>query len=269
MPTKFSSVFLLALLLCLSALAGCATKLPQTTPLSPGQQQEAEHFLVSFLQVPRPTAVDADVRLGWDVFGSKGSVDASLQLQQPAFLRFSATDPLGRSLLLAVSDGASFTMVDNRIGRIYQGKTGSKFWQSYIPQTILAEDLFYFLGGLLPNVEMKAIGAAQDLELTGFWYVWKDNRSLTHHVLLDRRSKEMTRHLLFDPRGDLILEMTYSAYSGARESGFNWPRHLRMTGSAITGTLTVHVNKTYSHGRLAAAIFHLEPPAHFTVEQVP
>jgi hypothetical protein len=269
MPTKFSRVLLFSLLLCWSVLAGCATKLPQTTPLSPGQQQEAEYFLISFFQSPRPTAVDADVRLGWDVFGSKGSVDASLQLQQPAFLRFSATDPLGRSLLLAVSDGASFTLVDNRIGRIYQGKTDSKFWRSYIPQAILAEDLFYFLGGLLPNVEMKAIGAAQDPERTGFWYVWTDGRSLTHHVLLDRRSKEMTRHLLFDPRGDLILEMTYSAYSGSGDSGFNWPRHLQMTGSAITGALTVQVNTVYAHGPLAPATFHLEPPAHFTVEQVP
>lgn len=269
MPTAFPRVLLLALLLCWSALSGCATKLPQTTPLSSGQQQEAENFLISFFQIPRPAAVDADVRLGWDALGSKGNVNASLQLQQPAFLRFSVTDPLGRSLLLAVSDGASFTLVDNRIGRIYQGKTDSKFWRSYIPQAILPEDLFYFLGGLLPNVEMKAIGAAQDPERTGFWYVWKDGRSLTHYVLLDRRSREMTRHLLFDPRGDLLLEMTYSAYAGARESGFNWPRQLQMKGSAITGTLTMQVNKIYSHGHLAVTTFHLEPPAHFTVEQVP
>ncbi len=269
MRTKLSGVLFFPLLFWLLALSGCASKLPQTQPLGTDQQLEAENFLVSFLQVQRPTAVDADVRLGWDVYGNKGTVDAVLQLQQPTFLRFSANDPLGRSFLLAVSDGASFTVVDNRIGRIYQGKTDSKFWRSYVPPAILAEDLFFFLGGRLPNVEMRAIKPAQDLEQNGFWYVWKDGRSMTHHVLLDRRSKEMNRHLLFDPHQDLVLDMTYSAYSGTRDAGYSWPRYLQITGSAIAGTLTVQVNKVYSYGPLSPTTFHLGQPPHFTIEQVP
>ena len=266
---KLSSFLLLSLLLCLGALSGCATKLPKTTPLAPERQQEAENLFIGFLQVQQPLALDADIRLGWDVLGNKGGVDAVLQLQKPAFLRFSANDPLGRSLFIAVSDGASFTMVDNRIGRIYQGKTDSKFWRSYVHEAILAEDLFFFLSGLLPKVEPHAVKTAQDLEKAGFWYVWKDGRSMTHHVLLDSLSREMLRHLLFNPQGGLVLDITYSAYSASPDSGVNWPRHLQITGNAITGTLTVHVNKVYSHAQQAAALFHLIPPPHFTVEQVP
>jgi hypothetical protein len=107
------------------------------------------------------------------------------------------------------------------------------------------------------------------LEKAGFWYVWKDGRSMTHYVLLDWRSREMLRHLLFDPQGGLVLDITYSAYSVSPDSGFNWPRHLQITGKAITGTLTVQVNKVYSHAQQSAALFHLIPPPHFTVEQVP
>ena len=92
---------------------------------------------------------------------------------------------------------------------------------------------------------------------------------MTHHVLLDSLSREMLRHLLFDPQGDLVLDITYSAYSASPDSGVNWPRHLQITGNAITGTLTVYVNKIYSHAQQAAALFHLIPPPHFTVEQVP
>lgn len=267
--TKSSSVLLLSLLLCLAALSGCATKLPKTTPLTPDRQQEAENLFVAFLQVPQPIALDADIRLGWDVLGSKGGVDATLQVQKPAFLRFSATDPLGRALFIAASDGVSFTLVDNRIGRIYQGKTDSKFWHSYVHEAILTEDLFFFLSGLLPNVAPQAVKTAQDSEDAGFWYVWKDARSMTHHVLLDWRSREMMRHLLFDPQGDLVLGITYSAYSVSPDAGFDWPRHLQITGKAITGMLTVQVKKVYSHTQQAAATFHVVLPPHFTVEQVP
>ena len=269
MRGNFSGGLSVALLFCLLLLSGCATKMPKTAPLAPDQEEEAAALLTSFLRTKPPPALDADIRLGWDILGSKGGVSATLQLQPPAFLRFSATDPLGRALFLVVSDGASFTMVDNRIGRIYQGKTDSKFWHSYVPEALLAEDLFFFLGGMLTKVEMRAVSTAQNVENTGFWYVWKDGRSMTHHVLLDRWRKEMTRHLLFDPQGELVLDLTYSAYSGARSTEYNWPGHLRITGTAVAGTLTVEVEKMYAQTKLAPATFHLVPPAHFTVEQVP
>ncbi len=267
--TKSSSVLLLFLLLCLVTLSGCASKLPKTIPLAAVQQQEADNIFMAFLQVPQPNALDADIRLGWDVLGSKGGVDAVLQLQKPAFLRLSANDPLGRALISVVSDGASFTMVDNRVGRIYQGKTYSNFWRSYVHEAILAEDLFFLLGGLLPRMESNVVKTAQDAEKPGFWYVWKDERSMTHHVLLDWRSREMIRHLLLDPQGDLVLDITYSAYSVSPTARFNWPRHLQITGKAITGTVTVQVNKVYSHAQQVAALFHVIPPQHFIVEQVP
>ncbi len=268
MRRESSGFLFFSLLLSLVVLSGCAAKLPQTLPLGPNQQEEAECLLTSFFQIQRPKALDADLRLGWDVFGHKGSADAILQVQQPAFLRCTVTDPLGRSLLLAVSDGTSFTLVDNRIGCIYQGKTDSEFWYSYMPEDIRPEDLFFLLGGLLPNVEMEAIGTTQNPERTGFWYVWQDSRSLIHHAFLNRRSKEMTRHLLLDARENLLLDIVYSNYSGLRNSGFNWPRHLQLTGTAISGTLTVQINTLYSHRQLAAAIFHLVPPPHFPVEEV-
>jgi hypothetical protein len=259
---------LLSLLFCLLMLSGCATKLPKTTPLAPDQQQEAESLFHSFLLAPKPTALDADIRLGWDVLGSKGGIDATLLLQQPTLLRFSATDPLGRPLLIAVSDGVSFTLVDNRIGRIYKGKTDSKFWHSYVPETLLAEDLFFFLGGLLPNMETRTVKTTQDMEQKGFWYIWKDGRAMTHHVLLDWHNKQITRHLLFDSHEDLVLDMTYSAYSRFQGTDFSWPWHLEITGPAITGRLTVQVKKMYPHTQQAAATFHLVAPPHFTIEQV-
>jgi outer membrane lipoprotein-sorting protein len=269
MPSFWSRFFALAGLVVTLALSGCATKLPQTTPLHADQQQEADGLFSSFVQRQKPRALDADIRIGWDVLGSKGTVDAILQLQQPAYLRFSATDPLGRALYIAVSDGITFTMVDSRIGRVYQGKTGSKFWHTHVPEALTAEDLFYFLSGTLPQGDPKAVSTAQDSQQAGFWYIWKDGRAMVHQVLLARQTREMVRHLLFDPQGDLVLEVAYSSYRGVQENGFNWPRHLQITGKAITGTLTVQIEKIHSHQQLSATAFQLTLPPHYTVEQVP
>ena len=41
-----------------------------------------------------------------------------------------------------------------------------------------------------------------------------------------------------------------------------------MTGSAVSGTLTVHIDTVYGETPLPAATFHLAVPPHFTVEPV-
>jgi hypothetical protein len=255
-------------LCCLLALSGCVGKQPKTLPLGPIEEQEAVTLWSGFVAGKRPSALDADIRLGWDVLGSKGTVSGTLQVQRPALLRFAANDPLGRSLILAVADTTSFTMVDNRIGHVYRGRIDSKFWHSYMPESVAPEDLFYFLGGFVPEGDVFAGKPAQDEENKGFWYHWQDRQSMHHQVLLKRGSGEMQRRLLFDAQGDLVLELHYSDYRKDAASGYLWPGQLRMTGKAVTGTLTLQVEKVFSHTPQGAAAFRLAPPPHFTVEQV-
>jgi hypothetical protein len=266
---RISVIFRLGLpLLCwLFILAGCAGKQPKTLPLNLSEEQEARALWSSFLAGKHPQALDADIRLGWDVLGSKGGVAATVLVQQPSFLRFTANDPLGRSFILAVADATSFTMVDNRSGHVFRGGTGSKFWRSYVPESISPEQLLSFLGGFLSDGDVQA-KPAQDENNRAFWYQWRDKRALRHAVLLDRGSGVMQRRLLFDAQGELILEMRYSNYKKDSTNGFVWPGHVQITGKAVTGALTVQVEKIYSHTSQGAAAFHLSPPPHFTVEEV-
>lgn len=249
-------------------LSACAGKLPPTIPLSSDQQGDAEGLLTAFLQTRPPPGLDADIRLGWDVLASKGTIDASLQLQPPAFVRFTATDPLGRALFIVVSDGTSFTMVDSRVGRVYQGRTASQFWHSKVPEVLRAEDLFFFLSGTLPPRKPPLVSLGQNPERTGFWYVWRDERTMDHHILVDRQQRRLDRHLLVDPQGDLVVEVRYLAYGEDRAAGGNWPRQLEITGKAVSGTLSLQVEKVYPNPPLPAA-FELAYPSHYTVEQVP
>jgi hypothetical protein len=259
---------LLPVLCGLLVLAGCAGKLPKTLPLSSAGEQEAAALWSAFAVSKRPPALDADVRLGWDVLGSKGAVSATLQVQRPAHLHFAANDPLGRALILAVADATSFTMVDNRIGHVYQGTIHSKFWQSYVPAAVAPEDLLPLLGGFLSEEVGQQIEPSQDATGQGFWYQWRDVQAVRHHVLLDRQSGAMRQHLLFDAQGDLLLELHYADYRKDGKSGFVWPGQVRVSGEAVTGTLTLQVEQIYSHAPQRAATFRLTPPPHFTVEQV-
>ena len=153
---------LLPVFCCLLFLSGCAGKQPKTLPLSSDRGTGGWALWSDFVARKRPSALDADIRLGWDVLGSKGGVSATVQVQHPALVRFSANDPLGRALILAVADATFFTMVDNRISHVYRGRTDSKFWHSYVPESITPEDLFYFLGGFLPDGEATAGRTKQD-----------------------------------------------------------------------------------------------------------
>lgn len=258
-----TTVVLLGLLI----LAGCATRLPPTEPLAPDEHEEAEALFAGFVARPTPAAIDADLRLNWDFLGSKGGVAAVLQLQRPALLRFAANDPLGRALVLAVSDGAAFTLVDNRQGRVYQGSTDSKFWHSYVPESVAVADVFVLLGAMAPEGRRRVAESGRDKEGTGFWYVLDASNGSTRHLLLDRRSGTMRRHLLVDD-GEPVLDIVYSGATGADSAGYQWPRELRVTGSAITGTLSVHIDTVFSDQPLPAATFRLTLPPHFTVERV-
>ena len=258
-----TTVVLLGLLI----LAGCATRLPPTEPLATDEHAEAEALFAGFVARPTPAAIDADLRLNWDFLGSKGGVAAVLQLQRPALLRFAANDPLGRALVLAVSDGAAFTLVDNRQGRVYQGSTDSKFWHSYVPESVAVADVFVLLGAMAPEGRRRVAESGRDKEGTGFWYVLDTSNGSTRHLLLDRRSGTMRRHLLVDD-GEPVLDIVYSGATGADSTGYQWPRELRVTGSAITGTLSVHIDTVFSDQPLPAATFRLTLPPHFTVERV-
>ena len=249
-------------------LAGCARPLPQTVPLAENQVPEAERLWLALASVNIPARFEADFRLGWEILGNRGAIDAFLLVQQPGSLRFSAMDPLGRPLYIAVADGSTFTLADNRQERVYQGQVDSKFWQTYVPAFLATAQLPFLLCGLLPNPPAHMPEASQNSDQDGFWYVWHDDRQARHYVLLDQAKGTMRRHLVYNQDQDLLLDLTYQEYN--RVSGQQpWPQVLTITGSAVTGTITVHLSQVLFRGDLlAAALFNLTAPPHFSRMQV-
>ncbi|MBM9612743.1 hypothetical protein JWJ90_00415 [Desulfobulbus rhabdoformis] len=257
--------------LCGLLLAGCVSKIPQTTQLSSPESVQALERWSSFLQHPRPKALDADYRLRWKVLGSQGGVDAVLLLQQPAMLRFAANDPLGRALVLLVSDGRRFTLVDNRKAEAYTGNTDSALWHEYVPASIQPQDLFAYLGGL---VEPEWIGRVEpflDAQGKGYWYRFQDQQGLTHYLLLGAQTGRLQRHLLFDEEDDDLLDLDYSGQVGSPrpgEEGLQWPGLVKVSGEAVTGEVELSLEKLYGFSVRGTSAFRLSLPPHYSVKEV-
>jgi len=265
---KFLRLMLL-ILWCAAILTGCTGKQPKTVPLTPDGEQEARELWTGFVAGKKPQALDADMRLQWDVLGSKGAVAVSLLAQQrPALLRATAYDPMGRTLILAFADASSFTVADNRIGHVYQGTIPSRFWRSYMPDAVTPADMLPLLGGFLAGGEGEAAMSALDETGQGIWYQWRDAWKREHHVLLDKVSGVMMRHLVLNGRGDQVLDVQYADYRKENGSDIAWPARLRITGQAVTGALTVRVERIFSYTPREAAAFQVTPPPHFTLERV-
>jgi hypothetical protein len=249
-------------------LAGCARPLPPTFPLTEQQVPEAEKLWQTLTGVNIPARFEADFRLGWEILGSKGAVDAFLLVQQPAYIRFSALDPLGRPLYIAVADGLTFSLADNRQERVYQGKVDSKFWQAYVPAFLSPAQLPFLLCGLPYNPPVRMPDASQNSDQDGFWYSWHDDRQTWHQVLLDRAKGIMRRHLVYSQDQDLLLDLAYQDYSNV-PGRQPWPQVLTITGSAVTGTITVHLSQAlFLRDLLTESPFKLTVPPHFSREQV-
>ncbi len=261
---------LVVLLAGILLLAGCS-HLPKTLPLSPVETEDAQAQWQKFLHQPRPSGIDADYRLRWDVMGSKGGVDAVVQMRRPAFLRFAANDPLGRALVLAVSDGKRFTLVDNRAAEVYQGKVSAQYWRHYVPDSLEERALFPALGGFVDPAGMPRVGTRRDEQGQGYWYIWSDTHGMRHYVLLDNKQGRVLRHLFINPAGKQVLDLRYSgaaALPPSEETGLFWPGTVAVSGTAVSGEVDLHVEKIYSFAPNTTTAFSVTPPPAFTVKQV-
>ncbi len=253
----------------LTLLTACGgVKLPKTSPLPLVEQQKAIAHLKALAAEPQPQSIETGYDITWNILGQSGRVSAHLQMDEPDQLRFSAHDPLGRTLYLAVSDGERFTMVDNRAAQVRRGRVDGASWRSVIPEPLSLKDMAPLLGGRLENTLPSLIKAAQNPEETGYWFIWQDKRALTHHVLLDRERDLVVRHLLLGKKDEILLDVTYLNYDQDRETGYFWPKTTELSGSLVKGTIKLERSGALSFDPLPLSVFRLDVPSHFKVEQL-
>jgi outer membrane lipoprotein-sorting protein len=262
---KWSPIIILALLIFLS---GCASKIPSSLPLAEGEKPLILNQLQEFQNRRCAQSLDADVTLEWQMYGKTEKIPSVLQLQSPSFLRYSVVDPIGRQLLILVSDGSSFTLVDNRKAKALTGQVESNFWNKYIPEFITSKDYISWLTGRLPEDVFEVYEIRQDKESVEFvWLLTKWKNNTRHHVLFSLKGNQVIRHIVESDDNETLLDVVYSDYDPSTPHCTK-PNQLKIEGAKITGTLKLHFDEFFPENPISPNIFHLTLPDHFSVKIV-
>jgi hypothetical protein len=255
-----------ALLLAVLLLAGCAGRMPLTTPLEKSEKELVSVGFAEFGKRDCPLSLDADITLEMQLLGKSEKSAGMLQYQGPSSLRYAMVDPLGRSLFIMVTDGYTFTMVYNREAKAVTGSTASRFWQDYVPRGVSTDDIVLLLAGKLPaNLRLKDTRADQDG--VGFWLYGVGTEGIRHEILFDRHISRVLRHILKDGRETVLFDVIYDQYE-AIDSPCPQPSALRIEGETITGSVILRFDRVFTDQAIPSQTFHITPPGHFLVQEV-
>ena len=84
-------------------------------------------------------------------------------MDAPDLLRFTALDPLGRTLYLAVADGRKFALIDNRAASVQRGLVNGRVWRELVPEPLKVQDVVALLADQLERVPAFGIRTKQKL----------------------------------------------------------------------------------------------------------
>ncbi|MDH3348462.1 MAG: hypothetical protein OEM02_10260 [Desulfobulbaceae bacterium] len=248
-------------------LGGCVAKTPALIPLSPMEARSREEAFHDIVEQTCPVAVDADIRLRYNLMGKELSWPGTLQMQEDRFI-YRAIDPLGRPLFMVSANDAGFTLVENQDAMAYSGEWDCGLRHRYLPGKIKPKDVVLWLSGRLSTVDMSIRRVGMGSEGDCCWFVVDYNDSMTHYVHMDLATGQVSRHLLYDATKDEIeLEIGYSNYSVEGES-CQLPGKIILTGSGLTGEAVISLERVYSRKKLPEKVFRVVLPEYFQVEEV-
>lgn len=259
----------LALLVCCLLLAGCAGRLPRTYPLTVVEKEHVLSRFEEFLHHRCLRVLDADVTLEMQMLGKSEIAPGMLQAMSPSYLRYTVADPLGRSLAIVVTDGTTFTMVDNRRAEAVTGPVESGFWYEFFPPGVYVEDFIPWLTGRLPDQDFQinaTLGDRDDPTLV--WMISPAGEGMWHDIGFDFAAGVMRRHILrSETDNKALLDVRYIRYN-MEDAQCPLPMELEVAGQSITGTLLIRFDRIFTDTTLSPRIFLLDIPDHYTVEEV-
>jgi len=260
--------FVLVPLVCCLVLAGCAGRLPRTYHLAVSEREEALTLFDRFMQNRCNGALDADVTLEMRLLGKTETAPGMLQALPPSHLRYAVVDPLGRSLAIVVTDGSTFTMVDNRNAEAVTGPVDSSFWNEFVPAGIFVEDIIPWLRGRLSDQDIRIADVHGDRDDPALiWLLSSTNDGLRHEIGFDHVEGVLRRHILKNNDNSVVLDVRYSRHD-EEDGQCPAPRELVVEGKSITGTLTIRFDRIFHNSTLSPGIFQLDLPDHYTVTEV-
>ncbi len=245
--------------------SGCARKYPATLALDAEQEKYAQSLLQRIRKQDSPNFLDADVTVSWAGYGRKYNFNATLQATRAGRFRLSGLDPLGRPFFILVTDGTTFTLVDNRQGKGYAGVVGSAYFRKYIPPGVQLSTCFSLLTAQLPDREVQEIRIAENKE--NYWFIFTGKHGVQRRVGIDPDTGFLVRQTVVDAENEIVLDVRYDDYP-SQAASFYLPGLLYMESEKMPGSLEITLTKVYKEKQIPESIFTLHIPEQFSVVQV-
>jgi hypothetical protein len=248
-------------------VAGCA-RLPTGVRISGDEREAVTAAFVEWRAAQRecPCCLDAAATVTFKSWIQSGTLSGFVQAMKPAYLKFVALNPWGQPLLMLVTDGRSFQLVSVPETKAYTGSVRAKAFEKYAPEGARPQDVFFWLTGRLPPVELRIVRVARDEEAAGYWIDLTGKKSrLRHRVLFDPQREVILRHLVLDSRKKMLVDVGYDQFAPAPAVGevstiCRWPGRIVVKTRKHRGQLIISLSdwRAASFGKRD---FHLELPA--------
>jgi len=219
----FSGLTRLLLLFLLPAalgfLQGCAGPMLRTSPAGEQEARKATAAFMQYLETYQAECnsgldaeVDATVRISGWFSNRKGMLSGYLQALEPGYIKFVALNPLGQPILVFLSNGSDFKLLNTLEGKAYMGPVDSETFKKFAPTGFAPETSYYWLTGrVAPGAEIT--GVLRDKAKRGYWLTLKgDDAGIVRMILFATEAARILRQVILDRNGDPVLDVEYEEY---------------------------------------------------------
>ena len=201
-------------------LQGCAKPVLQISPASEQEIQFAALSFTRYMQINRDECtccLDAEVDAAVSVSGwfsnHTGKLSGYLQAMEPGNIKFVGINPLGQPILVFLTTGKIFKILNVLEGKAYIGSSNSETFKKFAPSGFDPEFSYYWLTGRLPPGDIDILNVSRDKEQNGYWLQVRHVQSgLNSMILFDPEEPVVLRHIIMSDRGDHLVDLVYGDY---------------------------------------------------------
>ena len=212
--------FILLLSVLLFFFQGCARPVLQTSPASEHEIQFAALSFTRYMQINQDECaccLDAEVDAAVSVSGwfsnHTGKLTGYLQAMEPGNIKFVGINPLGQPILIFVTTGKIFKILNVLEGKAYIGSSNSETFKKFAPSGFDPEFSYYWLTGRLPPGDIDILKVSRDKEQNGYWLQVRHVQfGLDSMILFDPEESVVLRHIIMSDRGDHLVDLVYGDY---------------------------------------------------------
>jgi len=231
---RFSSYavpcFVFLLSVSLFFLQGCARPLLQTFPASEQEIQFAALAFTKHKQIYQDECaccLDAEVDAAVSVSGwfsnHTGKLSGYLQAMEPGNIKFVALNPLGQPILILLTNGRVFKILNVLEGKAYIGSVNSETFKKFAPPGFDPEFSYYWLTGRFPPGDIDILKVRRDKEQNGYWLQVRHEQSdIDSMILFEPEESVVLRQIILSDRGDHLVDLVYEDH----QPGYVEKKHL-------------------------------------------